>query len=255
MGKIAQHKQVIAQQETKIAEHKQVIAQQETKILQQEEQIAEQEEKKEIAEQVEEEIKKEKDEEPMKLTLTNAEFPKRIVEFFSMEETMKTEKKSNENEIIKQMTDGRIPMGFSCHPLWSVAHDKLRTLPTEISEKTQKVAALSETIQKLQKELKIATETHASLQSQIAPLIRFCERKLPPLIECSAVFAKVEKKLNFSVDSHLTESTVDEFISLDHVAVEKNEIPPKISILFNCAGISHESIKKLSTVDGEEFTE
>mmetsp|Transcript_99602 Transcript_99602/g.149156 ORF Transcript_99602/g.149156 Transcript_99602/m.149156 type:complete len:167 (+) Transcript_99602:215-715(+) len=30
-------------------------------------------------------------------------------------------------------------------------------------------------------------------------------------------------------------------------------VPPTISTLFNCAGISHESIKKLSAVDGEEF--
>eukprot|EP00339_Tiarina_fusa_P014724 CAMPEP_0117023872 /NCGR_PEP_ID=MMETSP0472-20121206/17779_1 /TAXON_ID=693140 ORGANISM="Tiarina fusus, Strain LIS" /NCGR_SAMPLE_ID=MMETSP0472 /ASSEMBLY_ACC=CAM_ASM_000603 /LENGTH=219 /DNA_ID=CAMNT_0004730129 /DNA_START=1 /DNA_END=657 /DNA_ORIENTATION=+ len=155
------------------------------------------------------------------------------------------------------MTDGRIPMGFSCHSLWSVAHEKFSSLPKEISEKKQKIAALSETIQKLQKELEIASETHASLQSEIAPLTRFCETKLTPLIDCSAVFAGVEKKLNFSVDSHFADSTVDELISLDHgVPAEKNEtIPPKISILFNCAGICHDSIKKLSTVDGEEFTD
>merc|ERR1711862_731898 len=82
---------------------------------------------------------------------------------------------------------------------------------------------------------------------------------MKPLVELTASLVAVEKKLNHSVDSHFVNSTVEEMISLDSTVDEKvpnsEAIPPKISIIFNCAGVSHDSIKKLAAVDGEEFLE
>merc|ERR1711941_265299 len=61
--------------------------------------------------------------EEMNKALTNIQCPDRIVEYLLQEQSAKKEKQ--ENEIVQQMTDGRIPMGFSSHPLWSETHEKV----------------------------------------------------------------------------------------------------------------------------------
>merc|ERR1711879_415441 len=60
--------------------------------------------------------------EEMKKVLTNIQCPNRIVEFLLQE---KNQKERKENEMVQQMTDGRIPMGFSSHSLWSETHEKV----------------------------------------------------------------------------------------------------------------------------------
>merc|ERR1711879_554121 len=126
------------------------------------ERIARQREQERIERQREQERKEKENKrgEEMNKALTNIQCPDRIVEYLLQEQSAKKEKQ--ENEIVQQMTDGRIPMGFSSHPLWSETHEKVSKLPAIISEKEEKLAALvaeqkiiSEKIQKWQQKLKM----------------------------------------------------------------------------------------------------
>jgi len=187
-----------------------------------------------------------------------SEISKRLFSFLSQDQI----NNANEGEIIQRMTDGSIPMGFPSHSLWSRAHDTLCKLPESMREKEQKLAAaqeeeiaLAKQIEKLQAKLAEVSQTRSHLQTEIAPWESFRKTKLAPMIEKSAAFAVVEEKLNKSVDLHFHNSSVDEMLALDDGSNEEPPRPPKISILFNCAGLSHQAIKNLSAVNGEEFAE
>jgi len=186
---------------------------------------------------------------------------KRVSQFLS---SANLEKCSTET-FVDRMTDGRIPMGFSSIPLWPAAHEKLRQLPTEMKKKEKRLTAITEEakrieeeIRRLQGKLEQVSEQQNSLELELGAWDLFRDTKLTPLVELTASLATAEKKLNHSVDSHLANSSIEEMVSLDSdlpATDEKNSNPPKFSIIFNCAGISHNSIKKLSSVDGGEFSE
>eukprot|EP00339_Tiarina_fusa_P023355 CAMPEP_0117024486 /NCGR_PEP_ID=MMETSP0472-20121206/18182_1 /TAXON_ID=693140 ORGANISM="Tiarina fusus, Strain LIS" /NCGR_SAMPLE_ID=MMETSP0472 /ASSEMBLY_ACC=CAM_ASM_000603 /LENGTH=363 /DNA_ID=CAMNT_0004730935 /DNA_START=22 /DNA_END=1113 /DNA_ORIENTATION=- len=189
-----------------------------------------------------------------------SEISKRLYSFLSQGWYQVTEA-----EIIQGMTEGRIPLGFSSQPLWPKAHDQFCQLPDKMRDKEKQLQEakeeetfLTEQIKNLQEKLKNVSQTRICLQSQITPWEKFREEKLTSFIETTAVYAAAEEKLNHSLDIHLENSSVDELIALDDselMTFRNIPQPPKISILFNGAGLSHRSIKKLSSVGGEEFSE
>jgi len=191
--------------------------------------------------------------------LKTTKISKRIFKYFVKEQNWEVQ---NEREIKEQMTDGRIPIGFPNRALWSAAHEELNELPNKMKEKEERVAIgqkeekrIAEKIQKLQVKLKKLSEENKSLQSEIAPWEDFRDKQLTPLMKKSGSFATVERKLNQSLNAHFVNSSVEDLISLDQAKKEMADSPPKLSIVFNCAGLSPESIKKLCYVDGTEFSQ
>merc|ERR1711879_28126 len=142
------------------------------------------------------------------------------------------------------------------------AHEELNELPNKMKEKEERVAIgqkeekrIAEKIKKLQVKLKKLSKENKSLQSEIAPWEDFRDKQLTSLVNKSGSFAAVERKLNQSLNAHFVNSSVEDLISLDQAKMEKADSPPKLSMIFNCAGLSPESIKKLCYVDGTEFSQ
>ena len=167
----------------------------------------------------------------------------------------------DDKQLMKEMENGKIPIGMPYSDLWNSFKETFKNIPEKGKENKEKFDDLTIKENNMQQQLdKNEIETERKKLSDSLAIIKARKNKLKLLFEN---WEDLFNKLSFdSIEkiAHVEELTLNqineqleknkfEFSSLN----DENSQNPKLSLIFNCFGLSSETISTLADMDSAYF--
>ena len=166
----------------------------------------------------------------------------------------------DDKQLVKEMEKGKIPIGMPYSGLWNSFKETFKNIPEKVKENKEKLEGLTIKEKNMQQQLdKIETERKTLIKS--LDDIKIQKKKLKFLFENwedlfnKFSFGSIEKiahveELTLNQINEQLEKNKFEFSSLN----DENSQNPKLSLIFNCFGLSSETISSLDDMDSAYFS-
>jgi len=162
----------------------------------------------------------------------------------------------DEKLVAKEFNSGKIPCGFTGALIWPAIAKSVNSVPSRVEQQEKELQLVEEEeanilkdLEALKAKLKKTQEKKKILQQKLAPWLQFRCDKYKTFKSVVSTRAKVETELASSIDKHMENDSADSLSALDDTTAES----PKLTFVFNAVGLSENTIRKFSDIDGADF--